>query len=158
MIPLLQGTITRAGLEEVAFSENTIGVDYADMPGVLIDSVFPQHFGLDIGEKEEEAILAQFSVYSKRIPGGRNSNKQAKNDSKEKQAEASDATRAAAALFMDSWYEHLVRAGGKGCTPAFERSLTVRTAKEQSYVYDPVSAARERRLTTVLCPVVADLN
>ena len=68
-----------------------MGVSYEDMPGVLLDTLFPEHFGLPVGEKETEHVLAQFGVYSKRMK--QINPKEAKDDSAEKEEEASAEVR-----------------------------------------------------------------
>ena len=141
--------MTGAAAEELAFTEGGMGVNYEDMPGVLLDTLFPQHFGLPVGEKETEHVLAQFGVYSKRMK--RINPKEAKDDSAEKEEEASAEVRDAVNLFLSKSYGILQFLKEGQDVPSLQRKLTgwneSQTAEKSSAitVYDPSLASKQQR-------------
>ena len=139
-------------MEELSHTEGGLGVNYEDMPGILLDKLLPDHFGLPVGEKETERVLAQFGVYSKRMK--RVNPKEAKDDSAEKEKEASVEVREAVKLFLSDSYGKLQLLKNKDFVPQFERYLTIGSGKSESETpslvtpYDPIVAIQQRRLQT----------
>ena len=149
-----QATLTEAAAEEIAFTEGGMGVNYAEMPEILIDKLFPDHFGLPVGEEEKERVLSQFGVYSKRMK--RKDPKEAKDDSAEKEKEASIEVRQAVNIFLNDSYGKLQLLGTNDFVPKFSRQLTdrlnaVNDVEHSTAVtlYDPHVAFKQRKLQTV---------
>ena len=138
-----------------------MGVNYEDMPEVLIDTLFPKHFGLPVGEKETERVLAQFGVYSKRMK--RVDPKEAKDDSAEKEKEASLEVHQAVELFLHDSYEKLQLMKNKDFIPTFHRQLTKRVDVAEAVdsadiiLYNPQVALQNRQLqaTVTFCNVTS---
>eukprot|EP00547_Thalassionema_nitzschioides_P004355 CAMPEP_0194216634 /NCGR_PEP_ID=MMETSP0156-20130528/19395_1 /TAXON_ID=33649 /ORGANISM="Thalassionema nitzschioides, Strain L26-B" /LENGTH=447 /DNA_ID=CAMNT_0038945453 /DNA_START=87 /DNA_END=1430 /DNA_ORIENTATION=- len=92
------------GLERA--SSKGLAVNYASLPGVMWETVLPQHFDIPLMEDAAvERMQALSGVYSKGFRGRQN--KEWIHDSKEKQERSSSSMREAADLFMQPYYNQL---------------------------------------------------
>jgi hypothetical protein len=104
-----------AGITETAVAALTDGpnpngqaVNYRDMPARLYDEVFPQDWGLDVTPEALERMKTVAGVYSKGRGAAAGS---FTGDNAEKEAEATDAMREAAAVFLKDSYDKLEALG-----------------------------------------------
>jgi hypothetical protein len=104
-----------AGITETAVAALTDGpnpngqaVNYRDMPARLYDEVFPQDWGLEVTPKALERMKAVAGVYSKGRGAAAGS---FTGDNAEKEAEATDAMRQAATVFLKESYDKLEALG-----------------------------------------------
>eukprot|EP00542_Grammatophora_oceanica_P012344 CAMPEP_0194036676 /NCGR_PEP_ID=MMETSP0009_2-20130614/9032_1 /TAXON_ID=210454 /ORGANISM="Grammatophora oceanica, Strain CCMP 410" /LENGTH=369 /DNA_ID=CAMNT_0038678529 /DNA_START=78 /DNA_END=1187 /DNA_ORIENTATION=+ len=81
-----------------------MAVNYADLPKLLHEEIFPKHFGLEVGPQEVQRIEQVCSVYSK---GAGNKGGEFHEDSEEKKKNATPAMREAAKKFLQKSYEKL---------------------------------------------------
>ena len=71
-------------------------VDYKHLPGILLDEIFPNYFGIPVAEPERSRVISSSMKYSK----GAMQSTTWKDDSKEKEKNASPALKAAADEYM----------------------------------------------------------
>lgn len=78
-------------------------VNYVDLPHVLLDSIFPHHFNIDVGPGEEERVNSVCKVYSKSRKAGQTWEE----DSKKKDDNASPEIRSASFKYLEGVYHQM---------------------------------------------------
>lgn len=105
-IVVVKSTLCEVALQSISQSNGMgIGVNYEDLTNKLIDTVFPDHFKLEMTEEKRQRVIDVSGHYSK----GRGKRKQEewKEDSVEKDESATPKIKAAAELFLYSLYNRL---------------------------------------------------
>jgi len=103
-------SICQPSIDEQFKSQTGRMVNYAELPGALVDDIFPNHFGIPVTEVERQNIEEVCTHYSK---GKRDKKWNEKGDSEKKEKMASEAVKEASRVFLAPSYEWLEKENRK---------------------------------------------
>ena len=104
----MKSLLCDAAVEAISRSNGIgIGVNYQNITNTLINTIFPDHFKLEMTEERKERIIEVSGHYSKGKSASRGKSfqgKEWKEDSERKEERASPAIKEASELFLSSSY------------------------------------------------------